>query len=828
MTCGCSTSLTSTSLDCTNVRVDSLKVSVSPNINDNFYLNPSTEYLLVGEKSVQASGAHQPFYSLFVDTNGVRINADLPSRVRAFTCSNSKNYVYSPPSDVHENDSALFVDGNATFTGTLNVGSLLLNGQTIVFGTAEGGVCTVDEAACQNIYFKRSSTHNDNIYYDGNVSIGNSEVSANSMYRLNIAKSANASIDSAQICVQNTAAVAPALFRLAVLGSACNSPVVFNSGPNTPIEFHMGRDQDFFDSVYWPASASGEVVPTDLPVYTDTSNAPHLAIDANGNVGVKTHLNPSISFVERSYTKLPSGATYVERTTATRPADLHVDGTLYAKTICFLDARDDTVTTIDELLARVGTALPNDVVSDSIPGRFQNGAWVLEGNLNILGDLLLNGTLIENLASSTFPDSAVLSNLEVLFTGSFSNLQTDYLNGLSIDEIMNRQSTLSLEFGNIECNILADSAEFSNLNVLFTGTFSNLQTDYLNGLSIDEIMNRQSQSVSLTFMDLDSNITACNIYTLGSNAIGYPIGYDPKALLDVNGGILAGSAVLSNVFGNGAALSVIQTSPSQPVAQFFAAGCNEPSWVVAGNGYVGVGTATPSFPLTVEGTARVGTLIASHIQMEGFTSESSSRPFAIQPFHATQSLLEPTSNVTYFMNGIFSIESSNVDVHLNGRKLAHISGSMSDYTVRTDVTETRTDITIDFATELRASDVLDVSIQPMPFQASSDGGGGLFQYFTITNGTVDSDRRLKSDFMRIDGALERVEQLTGYTFRYRNDARRTTGLVAQDVAEVLPEAVFEAADGTLSLAYGNLMGLVVEAIKELRKELADLRAVVGP
>ena len=118
----------------------------------------------------------------------------------------------------------------------------------------------------------------------------------------------------------------------------------------------------------------------------------------------------------------------------------------------------------------------------------------------------------------------------------------------------------------------------------------------------------------------------------------------------------------------------------------------------------------------------------------------------------------------------------------------------------------------------------------MPFQAGSDGGGGsgLFQYFTITNGTVDSDRRLKSDFMRINGALERVEQLTGYTFRYRNDARRTTGLVAQDVAEVLPEAVFEAADGTLSLAYGNLMGLVVEAIKELRKELADLRAVVGP
>jgi hypothetical protein len=104
------------------------------------------------------------------------------------------------------------------------------------------------------------------------------------------------------------------------------------------------------------------------------------------------------------------------------------------------------------------------------------------------------------------------------------------------------------------------------------------------------------------------------------------------------------------------------------------------------------------------------------------------------------------------------------------------------------------------------------------------------------NGNVisTSDRRLKTDLVRIDGALDRIQTLTGYTYTRQhldrpnvNDARRETGLIAQDVAEVLPEAVHTNADGYLSLAYGNLAGLIVEAIKELRSEIREIRAVVG-
>ena len=92
------------------------------------------------------------------------------------------------------------------------------------------------------------------------------------------------------------------------------------------------------------------------------------------------------------------------------------------------------------------------------------------------------------------------------------------------------------------------------------------------------------------------------------------------------------------------------------------------------------------------------------------------------------------------------------------------------------------------------------------------------------NVSAYSDIKLKTDLMPIDDPLGKVEALTGYTFTRTDSGQRQTGLIAQDVQRVLPEAVSEAEDGTLSLAYGNLAGLLVEAIKALRSEVNDLKA----
>ncbi|MBN3003347.1 tail fiber domain-containing protein [Chromobacterium alkanivorans] len=84
-----------------------------------------------------------------------------------------------------------------------------------------------------------------------------------------------------------------------------------------------------------------------------------------------------------------------------------------------------------------------------------------------------------------------------------------------------------------------------------------------------------------------------------------------------------------------------------------------------------------------------------------------------------------------------------------------------------------------------------------------------------------SDIRLKTNIHRIDNALGKVKQLGGYTYDRLDTHCRQTGLIAQEVLGVLPEAVIETADDdkTLSVAYGNMAGLFVEAIKELSAQI---------
>ena len=83
-----------------------------------------------------------------------------------------------------------------------------------------------------------------------------------------------------------------------------------------------------------------------------------------------------------------------------------------------------------------------------------------------------------------------------------------------------------------------------------------------------------------------------------------------------------------------------------------------------------------------------------------------------------------------------------------------------------------------------------------------------------------SDMSIKSDLQPIQNALEKLLTLTGYTYQVKGSEKRQTGLIAQHVESVLPEAVV-AVDETKALLYGNLMGLVVEAIKELYHKLSD-------
>ena len=103
----------------------------------------------------------------------------------------------------------------------------------------------------------------------------------------------------------------------------------------------------------------------------------------------------------------------------------------------------------------------------------------------------------------------------------------------------------------------------------------------------------------------------------------------------------------------------------------------------------------------------------------------------------------------------------------------------------------------------------------------------------ICNGNVTafgstSDIKLKENIEVIPDALDKVKQLKGITFNYKKDGKKSTGLIAQDLEKVLPEAVYEASsvdddeDKHLAVRYGNTVGLLVEAIKELEARVKEL------
>ena len=90
--------------------------------------------------------------------------------------------------------------------------------------------------------------------------------------------------------------------------------------------------------------------------------------------------------------------------------------------------------------------------------------------------------------------------------------------------------------------------------------------------------------------------------------------------------------------------------------------------------------------------------------------------------------------------------------------------------------------------------------------------------------TAYSDARLKTDIETITGALDRVRKLRGVTFSRRDTGNRGVGLIAQELAAIVPAAVMTHEDGLLSVAYGNLVGVLIEAVKDLADKVDRLEA----
>jgi len=104
------------------------------------------------------------------------------------------------------------------------------------------------------------------------------------------------------------------------------------------------------------------------------------------------------------------------------------------------------------------------------------------------------------------------------------------------------------------------------------------------------------------------------------------------------------------------------------------------------------------------------------------------------------------------------------------------------------------------------------------FTDSISGTSGSFnQSLKAHDFIIPSDRRFKTDVTHIPNALEKVKQISGCTYMI-ND-KPSVGVIAQEVLKILPETVHTGDDGYYAVSYHGLIGLLIEAVKELSEKV---------
>jgi hypothetical protein len=183
---------------------------------------------------------------------------------------------------------------------------------------------------------------------------------------------------------------------------------------------------------------------------------------------------------------------------------------------------------------------------------------------------------------------------------------------------------------------------------------------------------------------------------------------------------------------------------------------------------------------------------------------------------------------------------------LSGTYAISISGNAATATSATSATSASSATNATNSTNVAiTNDTSTNSTHYVAFTSATSGNGSLKVSntkltFNPSSGTLTaagdisaySDIRLKDNVQTLTNAVETVEKLRGVSFeRVDMAGRRQIGVIAQEVKQVVPEVVVDSGrGGYLSVSYGNLVGLLIEAIKEqqaqinlLKSDIAELR-----
>ena len=480
--------------------------------------------------------------------------------------------------------------------------------------------------------WEMGSNETESIFFPGYVTIGRDYGARSNNYPLNIVRSADRTINHAQINLENTQA---SRLRVAIVGTSNVSPVVFNTSPATDIEFHAGRQQDYFQRMYtysnylslssqdsnaWIYATTTSETPN-YQSYPSPGDAPHLRIGADGGVGIHTASNPQISYTLRNSNAAITGM----YPTVTEQMALHVAGSTYSCNMLIWDYDTQTPQNIDSLyVRRLGRTFPANSI---IPGAFAaTGSYWFQSNLGVGGasdanyalnvwddayfaqDIVVDGTArMSNLICSTAAifQSDINANADVIVSGSMlleGGIFVKVLSNISQDGTEN-YTWQAIDFkpaGSQVTDLNHVGAGLSTPGRFGVGIAST-DTNVLNALSSELVVNKRN----VTFQGTTSNVWEVELKDMSHSQytpvawIGHPIQLFTSNVLDAS--LYFATPSPSDVkYSNGSNANICFCPGKGSLTGLDAS--KPPALSVFCDGTVGVGTNITISELTVSGS----------------------------------------------------------------------------------------------------------------------------------------------------------------------------------------------------------------------------------
>jgi hypothetical protein len=243
--------------------------------------------------------------------------------------------------------------------------------------------------------------------------------------------------------------------------------------------------------------------------------------------------------------------------------------------------------------------------------------------------------------------------------------------------------------------------------------------------------------------------------------------------------------------------------------------------LINSSGNVGIGRTDPSYTLDVNGTGRFGAyaMIGTNVAA-GYYQDAANGAYRANN----------TSSAGYYFQ-------SN-----NGASTPMFVGLAGTYAGRVGINTASPAEALDVAGMARFGATGSTSIGLRDdestnglkyLHANSDvvgflGGGGTWMSYLNTSGNWNplSDERLKTNVETLSGVLEKIDQIRGVSFNWKDTSERGTqlnlGVIAQEVEKVFPELVSTDSDGYKHVSYEVFAPVLIEGIKELNQNVSNV------